>query len=436
MKEPVVILEQVGKAYALHKRHEDTLRDRIAASLNFLARKMQSERTNDKHSMLWALRNISSTIYRGECVGIIGHNGAGKSTLLKLISRITLPDEGQIQVYGQVASLLELGVGFHPDLTGRENVYLAGALLHLRKKEIENSIETIREFSELDEAFDRPVRTYSSGMYMRLGFSVAAHLHSDVVLLDEVLAVGDLRFQQKCSKFLDTLRRRKVTILLVSHNLFLIKALCNRVIYLKHGHLVYDGQTAVGIARYEADSYMQTPEWALSVTCPSHRGAFEIKDIATCNASGSPASYFAYGEPLIIRLRLRCNVDPRIANLVISVLRHDGLPCSAYSSALDGFFLTEDDNEVEVLIRIPRLRWVADSYRLDVLIWDHEFQRLYAAVKGPSIAVVHPLLSREFGVFHESAEWQKHNIAELEECCSCTNNVGGGESCPGNAELA
>lgn len=435
MKKPRVICEQVGKAYALHRRHEDTLRDRMAGWLNFLAKKTQTERCNNGRSVLWALRNVSSTIYRGECVGIIGHNGAGKSTLLKLISRITLPDEGQIQVRGQVASLLELGVGFHPDLTGRENVYLAGALLHLRKKEIENSIETIREFSELGEAFDRPVRTYSSGMYMRLGFSVAAHLHSDVVLLDEVLAVGDLRFQQKCSKFLDTLRQRKVTILLVSHNLFLIKALCNRVLYLKHGHLVYDGQTAVGIARYEADSYMQTPGWALSVTCPSHRGAFEVTNIATCNATGSPASYFAYGEALIIRLRLRCHLDPRLANIVISVLRHDGLPCSAYSSSLDGFFLTEDDNEAEVLIRIPRIRWVADSYRLDVLIWDHEFQKLYAAVKGPSIAVVHPLLSREFGVFHESAEWQRSNVAELQECRSFMNSARRGESCPDNPEL-
>ncbi len=404
---PIITLESVGKYYVPQYISHDSLRDRIGHLLtSLMAFPILKRKHSQSTEKLWALRDVSASIYSGECVGIIGHNGAGKSTLLKLISRVTAPSEGVIRLGGSVASLLELGVGFHPDLTGRENVYLAGSLLHMRKRELQHRIKDIWEFSELGEAFDRPVRTYSSGMYMRLGFSVAAHLSSDIVVLDEVLAVGDLRFQQKCGRVLDALRRRNATILLVSHNLFFIKALCTRVLYFRHGRLYYDGDPTTGITLYEKHSYLCTPEWALSVTCREHLEAFRVVDIQVQDATGNPRTYFTYGESLKINVHLRCRENPSLANVVISVIRQDGLPCCAYSSRLDNFHLPTEGDDIQVILTIPQVRWVADSYRLDVLIWDHDFNKLYTAVKGPHIAVSHPLLSREFGVFHEPAHWQ------------------------------
>jgi lipopolysaccharide transport system ATP-binding protein len=403
----MITLENVGKYYIPQYTSHDSLRDRIGHWLkSLIAFPVFRRKDSPSREKLWALRNVNASIRSGECVGIIGHNGAGKSTLLKLISRVTAPSEGVIRLGGSVASLLELGVGFHPDLTGRENVYLAGSLLHMRKREIQRRINDIWEFSELGEAFDRPVRTYSSGMYMRLGFSVAAHLSSDIVVLDEVLAVGDLRFQQKCSRILDALRRRNATILLVSHNLFFIKALCSRVLYFRHGRLYYDGDPTTGMALYEKHSYLCTPEWALPVTNREHLEAFRVVDIQVEDATGKPTTYFTYGDPLIIDIHLRCRESPSLANVVISVIRQDGLPCCAYSSRLDNFYLPTEGDDIHVSLTIPQVRWVADSYRLDVLIWDHDFNKLYTAVKGPHILVSHPLLSREFGVFHESAQWQ------------------------------
>jgi len=403
----MIDLENIGKYYVPQYTSHDSLRDRIGHLLNALmAFPVLRRKPSSKAEKLWALRNVSASIRSGECVGIIGHNGAGKSTLLKLISRVTVPSEGLIRLGGSVASLLELGVGFHPDLTGRENVYLAGSLLHMRKREIQRRLNDIWEFSELGEAFDRPVRTYSSGMYMRLGFSVAAHLSSDIVVLDEVLAVGDLRFQQKCGRILEELRRRNATILLVSHNLFLIKALCTRVLYFRHGRLYYDGDPTTGMALYEKHSYLCAPEWALSVTCREHPEAFRVVNIQVTDATGKPATNFTYGDPLTINVDLRCRENPSLANVVISVIRQDGLPCCAYSSRLDDFHLPSEGDHFQVSLTIPQVRWVADSYRLDVLIWDHDFNKLYSAVKGPHISVSHPLLSREFGVFHESAHWR------------------------------
>ncbi|MDW8221863.1 MAG: ABC transporter ATP-binding protein [Gemmatales bacterium] len=355
---------------------------------------------------MWALRGFSATIYSGEIVGIIGHNGAGKSTLLKLISRITEPSEGRLTIFGTLASLLEVGVGFHPDLTGRENVYLAGALLQLSKRHIEQSLSSIRDFAELGDAFDWPVRTYSSGMYMRLGFAVAVHLRSDIVLLDEVLAVGDLRFQQKCSQFLRNLRQRGVTILLVSHNLFLVKALCSRVLYLKRGQLIHDGDPLVGVQMYEEDSYLSVPDWAQRVRSSEHKDMMVIEELDVLNADREPARMFEFGDSLTIRMRLRCCKEIPDLNVVVSIIRQDGLPCCAYSSALDGFAISGTVGTCLIQMTIPKIKWIADSYRVDVLVWDSEFQKLFAAAKGPYIVVQDPLLSREFGVYHESAMWQ------------------------------
>ena len=256
MEELMLKIENVSKQYKLGQIGGTTLYhelQRLRAKRKGLAdptRKIGAKDYN-KGELFMALDGVSFEVKKGERVGIIGHNGAGKSTLLKLISRITAPTGGTISLNGRIASMLEVGTGFHPELTGRENVYMNGAILGMTKKEIDAKIEDIIDFSECREFIDTPVRRYSSGMYVKLAFSVAAHLDSEIMIMDEVLAVGDMAFQKKClDKMNDVSRQEGRTILYVSHNMNTIRQLCDRVIVLDHGKVVFDGGVEEGIGVY------------------------------------------------------------------------------------------------------------------------------------------------------------------------------------------
>ena len=249
-------IENVSKIYKLGEIGGTTLRDELQR-LGAKIRKKEDPtkrigaKNYNKGEKFKALDDISLKVKKGERVGIIGHNGAGKSTLLKLISRVTGPTEGKICLNGRVASMLEVGTGFHPELTGRENVYMNGAILGMTKKEIDAKMEDIIEFSEVRQFIDTPVKRYSSGMYVKLAFSVAAHLDSEIVIMDEVLAVGDMAFQNKCiQKMKDISIQDSKTILYVSHNMNTIRQLCDRVVVLKSGKVVFDGDVEEGIKTY------------------------------------------------------------------------------------------------------------------------------------------------------------------------------------------
>ena len=198
----------------------------------------------------WALRDLSLAVPRGETLGIVGSNGAGKSTLLKLLSGITAPTSGEIRLYGRVAALIEVGSGFHPELTGRENVYLSGSILGMRRAEITTKLEKIVGFAEVGDFIDTPVKWYSSGMYVRLGFAVAAHLEPEILLVDEVLSVGDERFQGRCLRRVGELRQAGTTIIIISHDLASIERVCDRVVLLERGRIAADGHPAPVIAEY------------------------------------------------------------------------------------------------------------------------------------------------------------------------------------------
>ena len=254
--EPIIEICDVKKEYRLGAIGGTTLNAELQS---FLARLRGKEDPNKKigtregkaGERFLALDGVSFTVAPGEAVGIIGHNGAGKSTLLKLISRVTAPSEGEIRLRGRVASMLEVGTGFHPELTGRENVYLNGAILGMTKREIDAKFDEIVDFAEMRQFIDTPVKRYSSGMYVKLAFSVAAHLDSEIMIMDEVLAVGDAKFQNKClGKMSDEAGTGQRAILYVSHNMATIQRLCTRVIVLDHGKVVYDGDTPGGIAKY------------------------------------------------------------------------------------------------------------------------------------------------------------------------------------------
>src|SRR3989344_1442135 len=257
MEKPIIEVKNIGKRYKItHERGKyvalrDVLANIFKHPFAFLADKAKSATGLKKKEAFWALRDINFTVKKGEVIGIIGHNGAGKSTLLKILSQITPPTEGEIVLHGRVGSLLEVGTGFHPELTGRENIFLNGAILGMKKSEIASKFDQIVEFAGIEKFLDTPVKYYSSGMYVRLAFSVAAHMEPDILLVDEVLAVGDAEFQRKClGKMEEITRREGRTILFVSHNMAAIKQLCNRVILLKQGKISFTGDADEVINHY------------------------------------------------------------------------------------------------------------------------------------------------------------------------------------------
>ena len=257
-KKTVIRIENVGKVYGLGKIGGTTLQRSLQS---WWAKKQGREDPNhrigqriEENGKFEALRHVSCEIYEGERVAIIGRNGAGKSTLLKLISRVTAPTEGRISIRGKISSMLEVGTGFHGELSGRENIYLNGAILGMSQQEIDEKIQEIIEFSECEQFIDTPVKRYSSGMYVKLAFSVAAFLNADIFLMDEVLAVGDMQFQKKCLKKMREISEdENKTILYVSHNMKTIRELCNRCIVLQDGEIIHDGDVETGISLYMKD---------------------------------------------------------------------------------------------------------------------------------------------------------------------------------------
>jgi lipopolysaccharide transport system ATP-binding protein len=247
--EVMISFNSVSKKYKLGFK-KDALRDAIPHFFKSLIKKESEHSGHPKY--IWALNNVNFQVKKGEFLGIIGPNGAGKSTILKIISKITKPTQGFVSINGRVGALIEIGAGFHPDLTGRENIYLNGSILGLKKKEIDEKFDRIVEFSELEQFLDTPVKRYSSGMYVRLGFSVAAHLDPDILLIDEVLAVGDMSFQEKCLNRIRHLKENKTTVVFISHNLGAVQKVCNRAIYLKEGQIAVKGETAMVINDYKS----------------------------------------------------------------------------------------------------------------------------------------------------------------------------------------
>jgi ABC-type polysaccharide/polyol phosphate transport system ATPase subunit len=244
----------------------------------------------------WALKDVSFEVRRGEALGIIGPNGAGKSTVLKLLSKITAPTSGEIMIRGRLSALIEVGSGFHPELTGRENIYLSGSILGMRRREISRQLDSIVDFAEVRQFIDTPVKRYSSGMYVRLGFSIAAHLHPDILLLDEVLAVGDAAFQAKCFKRIRELRERGTTIVFISHDLSAVARICDRALLLTGGKVVANGLPQDVIAEYQRlSSAVARPDVLLS-------GEARITSINVSDPTDQEADVFRTGRPLTIQL--------------------------------------------------------------------------------------------------------------------------------------
>src|SRR5579864_870946 len=300
-----IIVENLSKQYQLGSRSSDTmLRERIIGLL-----KRGGPRVRPDVQTLWALKDVSFAVKETEVIGIIGRNGAGKSTLLKVLSKITYPTTGRVKVAGRVASLLEVGTGFHEELTGRENVYLNGSILGMTKQEVEAKLDAIVDFSGVDRFIDTPIKRYSSGMRLRLGFAVAAHLNPDVLIIDEVLAVGDAGFQKKCISAMQDLRGGGRTVLFVSHNMAAVENLCSRGIWIAEGRVRLDGPTHRVIEAY-MESFASADAASSDLTSVgARRGSGEARytKVEFLSKEGNLQTVTRCGKGVVIRLHYHAN---------------------------------------------------------------------------------------------------------------------------------
>ena len=324
MVNTIISVDNVGKKYLIgHKSgaRYKTFREQVAHSISnvfFKTRKLISGDQlveGDRVEDFWALKNIDFEINEGDRVGIIGRNGAGKSTLLKILSRITEPTTGSISIKGRIASLLEVGTGFHQELTGRENIFLNGAILGMSRSEINKKFDEIVSFSGVEKFLDTPVKRYSSGMYVRLAFAIAAHLEPEILIVDEVLAVGDTEFQEKCIGKMSEVGRSGRTILFVSHQMGLIAQLCNRAILLEKGELKLQGNVEEVISKYNDRSTSQTFYTAKL----SGKDIF-FEKIEIINRFGELSSHFNHDESIFIRLHVHCKTPGQAVQTTIALL--------------------------------------------------------------------------------------------------------------------
>ncbi len=360
MSAAAVVLDGVSKQFTLYHQRGQGLKERVLALVG---------RGRGTTERFWALDDVSFTIEPGQTLGLIGHNGCGKSTLLQVLAGILEPDRGHVEVRGRVTSLLELGAGFSPDLTGRENVFLNAALHGVPHADVARRFDDIVEFAELARFIDSPVRNYSSGMYMRLGFAVAAHLDPEIVLVDEALAVGDEAFQRKCLRKIQEFQSRGVTVVIVSHDLLLVERLCTRACLLQQGRLVAVGPPTEVIGRYhqiEADAGGVAGEYRWG----SRKVVIPRVDLL--DGDGRPLRDLRTGEPLVIEMRFQAaaRVDRPVFGLAI--YHEDGTHLTGPNTRTAGIPIPSLQGEGVVRYRVDRLPLLPGRYVVSVSVYDHD----------------------------------------------------------------
>jgi ABC-type polysaccharide/polyol phosphate transport system ATPase subunit len=373
MSDPVILVENLSKRYRLGEREQyGALRDAMSTAMTTSWRRLRKagqplpgDRQNPSEQDLWAIRDVSFEIQRGEIIGIIGHNGAGKSTLLKILSRITKPTTGQAKIRGRVGSLLEVGTGFHPELTGRENIYMNGAILGMGKAEIERKFDEIVAFAEMGEFLDTPVKRYSSGMYMRLAFAVAAHLETEIVMVDEVLAVGDVAFQRKCLGKMGDVVNEGRTVLFVSHNMNAIQRLCPQSMLLERGSLVAFGDTPGILRNYLPESRRgENPSSWIDVSQMSRRGTKEAQVMSVWYSSdNNDVNLGPYPlGPLEFKLEIVSDSPRRLGSLAVSLYDKNGTKLINADTVLLGQTIQLQQGRNTVRVRISELRLNPGEY--------------------------------------------------------------------------
>ena len=372
-------LEGVSRRFRVYSQESRTLQELGVA------------RRRSRGTEVWALRDVSVRVHSGESVGLVGRNGSGKTTLLKLVSGIIKPTTGGVEVGGRVGSLLELGAGFHPDFSGRENVYLNGSILGLKREAIRRRMDEIVAFAELEEFIDLPVRTYSSGMTMRLGFAVAAHLEADVLLLDEVFAVGDEAFQRKCFGKIFEFKQRGGTIVFVSHDAAAVERLCERAVLLRGGRVEFDGPTHEAIVRYHRQLAAESePDERRAGLREWGTGEARVAAVEVLGAEGEPRLQFAPGEPLTLRLRLVAERAVPPPRLTVELRGESGLLLGALAVDTEELGWPGGGGEAAARLEIARLPFADGRFHVRLGLADATGAQLYHQLDEAAWFVVHP----------------------------------------------
>jgi lipopolysaccharide transport system ATP-binding protein len=358
---PAIVADKICKQYQLGQTHSGTLREAFA---NFMGRARTAPQDDQS---IWALQDVSFTIQPGEVVGIIGRNGAGKSTLLKVLSRITFPTTGEMRTTGRVAALLEVGTGFHEELSGRENIYLNGSILGMKKREIDRNLDAIVAFADVERFLDTPIKRYSSGMRLRLGFAVAAHLEPDVLLVDEVLAVGDVGFQKKCLQAMDNLHAGGRTVLFVSHNLAAVENLCPRAIWIDGGKVRADGDSRGIIQEYLATFADAQRKAGDLRTIEKRRGTGEARftRYEILDANGAGDGIVRCGGPLRLRLHYEAQRTILEPHFGVEIYTNMGTLVTSLNTWTMGHNLESlSQGEGYIDVHVPAVNLVPDRYYL------------------------------------------------------------------------
>lgn len=359
-----------------HVSKEFVLKQAAPRSFQELVVDLIRRRVHRRAERFVALDDVSLEIEQGETVGLIGPNGAGKSTLLKLVAGIIEPTNGVVEVHGRVGALLELGAGFHPDLTGRENIYLNGSILGLSRAEIRDKMDEIIAFAELERFIDAPVRHYSSGMYVRLGFSVAVHTEPDILLVDEVLAVGDAAFQRKCMDKIDAMRSAGVTILFVSHSPDLVRKICKRAVWLDEGRCVVDGAAEAVAARYLDHSWTQGE----AISGAGRRwgsGKVRIVDVRLLDGEGREQQRFHTGEPMTVEMHYYAEERVEKPVFGLAIHRSDGTHITGPNTQFAGHEIPWIEGEGVVRYSISSLPLMEGRYFISVAVHNWEDTEMY-----------------------------------------------------------
>ncbi|MBI5033453.1 MAG: ABC transporter ATP-binding protein [Chloroflexi bacterium] len=365
-------LDNVSVRYRVPHERYNTLKEH---AIRWLERRVQ-------YDDFWALRDVNLCIRSGEVVGIIGRNGAGKSTLLKVVSRVLLPTNGRVRLRGRVAPLLEFGAGFHPELTGRENVFLNGAILGFSRSEMESKFKGIVDFAELWDFIDAPLRTYSSGMVARLGFAIATDVDPDILILDEVLSVGDVAFQQKSAERIQSFRAAGATILMVSHSMDTVEAMCDRGVWLDHGKLMADGNPAAVVQCYRGDD-ANVESKRLSVTgnlAANQRwgtGRIEIVNVRLFNEKDVEKTIFRTGDPLALQIDYKCHEAVPSPFFGMAIHRQDGIHITGPNSSFAGVIMPTLDGEGTVIYRVPYLPLLEGLYHISVAVVNQDDTEIF-----------------------------------------------------------
>jgi ABC-type polysaccharide/polyol phosphate transport system ATPase subunit len=375
----------------------------------------RSPRNASSDPEFWALRDVSFELESGESLALVGANGAGKTTILKLLANITKPTSGSLSTRGQLSALIELGAGFHPDLTGRENIYLNGTILGLSRKTIADRFDEIVDFSELEQFIDTPVKRYSSGMIVRLGFAVASCINPDILLVDEVLAVGDASFQQKCLKRIHSLITHGTSILFVSHNFYLVQAVCSTALYLKKGQVKHYGATKDVIDLYEQDLHHERAQkFFVSPSEASNQGEhIEITKVEVLDQDGIQPEVYLSRQP--VQLRIHFNAYRSLGKIQASVfvIRSDGMTCCMMRTKLDDFELVVNKGQGCLTLLLQPLQVITGTYFAEawflndgdsMVITPNPGRSDWFSVKGAGLSY-----EENSGVFEPNTQWTVTN---------------------------